>query len=146
MSLAIQNRSSSQIHSGKHLLVPSIFTMYQDVFKAKLHYCSVTSTYITSYPFILPARLSSIFKSTLLIAVLLSFPQHRYEPMERSERDKVMKKWCSLIDKMYNTENLREAYKRVRANKEAPGLDGETAKEYGENLKQNLTQTQSWHG
>lgn len=49
-----------------------------------------------------------------------------------------MKKWYSLIDKVYNLKNLHEAYKRVRANKGAPGLDGETVEEYGENLEQNL--------
>jgi len=51
-----------------------------------------------------------------------------------------MRKWYSLIDKVYNIENLRKAYKRVRANKGAPGLDGETIEEYGENLEDNLKQ------
>lgn len=60
--------------------------------------------------------------------------------MERSERGEVMKKWYSLIDKVYSIKNLHEAYKRVRANKGAPGLDGETVEEYGENLEQNLKQ------
>lgn len=51
-----------------------------------------------------------------------------------------MRKWYSLIDKVYNIENIRKAYKRVRANKGAPGLDGETVEEYGENLEDNLKQ------
>ncbi len=58
--------------------------------------------------------------------------------MERSESGEVMKKWYSLIDKVYSIDNLRESYKRVRANKGAPGLDGETAEEYSENFEQNL--------
>ena len=51
-----------------------------------------------------------------------------------------MKKWYSLIDKVYSLKNLQEAYKRVRVNKGAPGLDGETVEKYGENLEQNLEQ------
>lgn len=60
--------------------------------------------------------------------------------MERSEVGELMKKWYSLIDKVYNPENLRKAYKQVRSNKGAPGVDGETVLEYGRNLEQNLAQ------
>ncbi|CCO07550.1 group II intron reverse transcriptase/maturase [Desulforamulus hydrothermalis] len=51
-----------------------------------------------------------------------------------------MKKWYSLIDKVYRIENLEKAYKAVRANKGAPGADGVTVKAYGENLEERLSQ------
>jgi len=37
-----------------------------------------------------------------------------------------MKKWYSLIDKIYRRENLKLAFKQVKKNKGAPGIDGET--------------------
>lgn len=51
-----------------------------------------------------------------------------------------MKKWYSLIDKVYRLENLKEAYKSVKKNNGAPGIDGETVSAYGENLEENLAQ------
>ena len=48
-----------------------------------------------------------------------------------------MKKWYSLIDKIYQQENLIEAYKRVRRNKGAPGIDGVTVAAYGEKFHEN---------
>ena len=42
-----------------------------------------------------------------------------------------MKKLYSLIDKIYQPENLRQAYKRVKRNHGAPGIDGETIEEFG---------------
>ncbi len=45
-----------------------------------------------------------------------------------------MKKWYSLIDKVYRRENLTQAYRAVRANKGAPGVDGETVEAFGRNL------------
>lgn len=51
-----------------------------------------------------------------------------------------MKKWYSLIDKVYRTENLGKAYKAVRANKGAPGVDGVTVEAYGQNLDARLYQ------
>lgn len=50
----------------------------------------------------------------------------------------MMKKWYSLIDKVYNKKNLYESYKSVRANKGAPGVDGVTVKEYGINLGEEI--------
>jgi len=41
-----------------------------------------------------------------------------------------VKKWYSLIDKIYQRENLRTAFNRVKKNKEAPGIDGETIQKY----------------
>lgn len=49
-----------------------------------------------------------------------------------------MKKWYSLIDKVYQKENLHKAYKTVRANNGAPGVDGETVAAYGEKLEEQL--------
>ncbi len=49
-----------------------------------------------------------------------------------------MKKWYSLIDKVYRMENLRESYRSVRANKGAPGIDGVTVEAYGLRLDENL--------
>ena len=49
-----------------------------------------------------------------------------------------MKKCYSLIDKVYDMGNLRAAYKAVRANNGAPGIDGETVKAFGEDLEARL--------
>jgi len=46
-----------------------------------------------------------------------------------------MKKWYSLYDKIYRIENLKEAYKRVRRNHGAPGIDGETVEDFGRNAE-----------
>jgi RNA-directed DNA polymerase len=51
-----------------------------------------------------------------------------------------MKKWYSLIDKVYRIENLEKAYKAVRANNGAPGIDGVTVEAYGQNLQEELNQ------
>lgn len=51
-----------------------------------------------------------------------------------------MRKWYSLIDKVYRIENLREAYRAVKANNGAPGIDGVTVKAYGEYLEESLNQ------
>ena len=48
-----------------------------------------------------------------------------------------MKKYYSLIDKIYSKENLTKAYQQVKKNKGAPGIDGITIKAYGENLHEN---------
>jgi len=50
----------------------------------------------------------------------------------------MMKKWYSLIDKVYKKENLYKAYKSVRANKGAPGIDGVTVEVYGINLEEEI--------
>ena len=50
----------------------------------------------------------------------------------------MMKKWYSLIDKVYNKKNLYNSYKSVRANKGAPGIDGVTVKAYGINLEEEI--------
>jgi RNA-directed DNA polymerase len=44
----------------------------------------------------------------------------------------VMKKWYSLIDKVYQVKNLRSAFRKVRVNNGAPGIDGETVKAFAE--------------
>lgn len=41
-----------------------------------------------------------------------------------------MKKWYSLIDKIYRKENLELAFKRVKRNNGAPGIDGETVSDF----------------
>jgi len=46
-----------------------------------------------------------------------------------------MKKWYSLIDKVYNTNNLYEAFKAVKSNKGSPGVDGETVDDFEANLQ-----------
>jgi len=48
-----------------------------------------------------------------------------------------MRKWYSLIDKIYQPENLRQAFKRVKRNHGAPGIDGETVENYNEELEEN---------
>ena len=51
-----------------------------------------------------------------------------------------MKKWYSLIDKIYRMENLEKAYRKVRANKGKPGIDGVSVEAYGCDLGNNLKQ------
>lgn len=48
-----------------------------------------------------------------------------------------MKKWYSLIDKIYRKENLIKAFGRVKRNNGAPGIDGETVEDYAKNLDKN---------
>ncbi len=49
-----------------------------------------------------------------------------------------MKKWYSLIDKIYRKENLKLAFKRVRKNNGAPGIDGETVFDFELKLEENI--------
>lgn len=49
-----------------------------------------------------------------------------------------MKKWYSLIDKIYRKENLELAFKRVKRNKGAPGIDGETVSDFAEKIELNI--------
>lgn len=49
-----------------------------------------------------------------------------------------MKKWYSLIDKIYRIENLQKAFKRVKKNNGAPGIDGETVQMFEEKLEVNI--------
>lgn len=51
-----------------------------------------------------------------------------------------MRKWYSLIDKVYSQRNLHSAYKQVRRNNGAPGIDGMSVKVYGEDLADRLNQ------
>ena len=59
-----------------------------------------------------------------------------------------MRKWYSLIDKVYQKDNLILASKQVRRNHGAPGIDGETVEAYMDKLDENikfLHQTLSTH-
>lgn len=47
-------------------------------------------------------------------------------------------KWYSLIDKVYRVENLENAWKQVKANRGAAGVDGVTIKDFGKDLHGNL--------
>lgn len=49
-----------------------------------------------------------------------------------------MRKWYSLRDKVYQTENLRKSFQAVKANKGAPGMDGETIEAFEAKLSDNL--------
>lgn len=49
-----------------------------------------------------------------------------------------MKKWYSLIDKIYRKENLEQAFKHVKSNKGAPGIDGESVLDFASNLELNI--------
>jgi RNA-directed DNA polymerase len=49
-----------------------------------------------------------------------------------------MKKWYSLIDKIYRKENLELAFKKVKRNKGAPGIDGETVSDFDKELEINI--------
>jgi RNA-directed DNA polymerase len=50
----------------------------------------------------------------------------------------MMKKWYSLIDKVYAKKNLYRAYRSVKANKGAPGIDRVTVEAYGSRLEEEL--------
>jgi len=49
-----------------------------------------------------------------------------------------MKKWYSLIDKIYRKENLELAFKSVKKNNGAHGIDGETVTDFTERLELNI--------
>lgn len=49
-----------------------------------------------------------------------------------------MKKWYSLIDKIYRKENLELAFRKVKRNHGAPGIDGETVLDFKEALEMNI--------
>ncbi|MCK9526444.1 MAG: group II intron reverse transcriptase/maturase [Limnochordia bacterium] len=49
-----------------------------------------------------------------------------------------MRKWYSLIDKVYALENLRQAFKHVKSNKGAPGVDEETVEDFALQLEKKL--------
>lgn len=55
------------------------------------------------------------------------------EPLEESGAD-------DLLSRMLERDNLNQAYKRVKRNKGAAGVDGKTAEELGEYLKENKEQ------
>lgn len=46
------------------------------------------------------------------------------------QQEETMKKYYSLIDKIYNQNNILEAFKLVKKNKGAPGIDGETVQDF----------------
>lgn len=47
--------------------------------------------------------------------------------------------WYSLMDKVYGEANLRAAYRKVAANKGAPGVDHVTVKRFGQRLDEEIT-------
>ena len=49
-----------------------------------------------------------------------------------------MKKWYSLNDKIYRKENLELAFKHVKRNNGAPGIDGETVSDFAYKLELNI--------
>ena len=53
------------------------------------------------------------------------------------------KKVHSLIDKVYQRKNLEMAWERVKANRGSGGIDGQTLKDFAEQLDQNLGRLQS---
>lgn len=49
-----------------------------------------------------------------------------------------MRKWYSLIDKVYAMENLHQAFKRVKSNNGVPGIDEETVADFARQLENKL--------
>ena len=47
--------------------------------------------------------------------------------------------WFSLIDKVYNRENLWSAWAKSAANDGSPGVDGITIQRYGRDVEDNLS-------
>ncbi len=52
-------------------------------------------------------------------------------------------KWHSLIDKVYSTNNLQSAWRRVKRNKGSAGIDHQTVAHFGTRLEQNLEHVHS---
>lgn len=50
----------------------------------------------------------------------------------------MMRKYYSLIDKVYAKKNLVDAFFKVKANRGAPGVDGETISNFEKNLRENI--------
>lgn len=50
------------------------------------------------------------------------------------------RKWYSLIDKVYDPENLEDAWKKVRANRGSAGIDRESIAQFTANERQNLVE------
>jgi RNA-directed DNA polymerase len=64
-----------------------------------------------------------------------------WTPAMVEARDRLRKagrKWYLLYDKLYDQRNLSEAWKQVESNRGAPGLSGETIKQYGETIDERL--------
>ena len=53
-------------------------------------------------------------------------------------------KWYSLMDKVYRMENLQSAFKEVRQNKGAAGIDGQKVEQYEKGCSQRLVKVQEW--
>ena len=51
-----------------------------------------------------------------------------------------MKKYYSLIDKIYNKNNILDAFKLVKKNKGAPGIDGETVLDFEKLLEEKINE------
>lgn len=51
-----------------------------------------------------------------------------------------MKKYYSLIDKIYNRDNILKAFKLVKKNKGAPGIDGETVEYFASLLEDKINE------
>lgn len=58
----------------------------------------------------------------------------------RAYHDRI--KYHSLIDKVWQMDNLREAWAKVRSNKGAPGIDGISIYRFERDLEQNLNEVQ----
>ena len=54
-----------------------------------------------------------------------------------------MSKWYSLIDKVYDMDNLRMEFKILKSNNGAPGIDGKTGKDFQTRLLENLSSIHS---
>jgi len=53
-------------------------------------------------------------------------------------------RWYSLMDKVYRMENLQSAFKEVRKNKGAAGIDGQKVEQYEKGCSERLVKVQEW--
>ena len=69
-----------------------------------------------------------------------SLEKYAMKRLSKTKRRVAMKKYYSLIDKIYRKQNILKAFKLVKKNKGAPGIDGETIEYFESKLDDRITE------